>query len=179
MHLELEETLNALKQGVGENGSKIDIASVSQLAERFVEHYSYDRQNGRRYTDSLMNIAEKFGTDTFNMENISLNIKPINDATFKDYTINILKALNKVKNSETMTYLRRQNILDEQLLAFTDAIRPEIINVLNQPTKDIRNVFDRYSSFLTEKNARTINGYDQGFLTEQVMKMTGLLNFEV
>lgn len=171
--------LNALKQGVGENGSKIDIASVSQLAERFVEHYSYDRQNGRRYTDSLMNIAEKFGTDTFNMENISLNIKPINDATFKDYTINILKALNKVKNSETMTYLRRQNILDEQLLAFTDAIRPEIINVLNQPTKDIRNVFDRYSSFLTEKNARTINGYDQGFLTEQVMKMTGLLNFEV
>ena len=171
--------LNALKQGVGENGSKIDIGSVSQIAERFVEHYSYNRQNGRRYTDSLINIAEKFGTDTFNMENISLNIKPINDATFRDYTINILKALDKVKSSETMTYLRRQGILDEQLLAFTSAIRPEIKSILNQPTANIREIFDKYSSFLTEKNAKKINGYDQGFLTEQVMKMTGLLNFEV
>ena len=170
--------LNALKRGVNEGGEKTDIGTITDIAENYLSEYTYSLRNGRRYTDSALNIAENFGRGEF-FERLSFNVKPLNDASFADYTLNILRALDKVRSSETMMYLRKQGIIDPQLLAFTDGINSKVINGLKKSPTELREIFDIYSEILTDKNAESGMRYDQGYLTEQVMKLTGLLNFEV
>lgn len=171
--------LSAIKQGVDSQGNKTDIGTISDTAEKYVQEYTIDFQRDSRYTDSLINIAEKFTRDTFNLETLNFKIQPISDAVFNDFTINILKGLNKVRNSETIGFLKKQGILDQQLLAFTDNINASIVKVITQPASEIRKMFDMYTEFLNNKNNKNGARFDPGYMTEQVMKIAGLLNFEV
>lgn len=112
-------------------------------------------------------------------DKIHFNVKPLNDATFPNFTMNILKALKKTRNSPILGYLRKQGIINEEILAFTDNINSKLFNKLHLPVSELTELFDVYSDVLNKNNLVKGLLYNPGYLPEQVMNIVGLLNFEV
>ena len=169
---------NALKRGLGEGGEKTDVGNISEIAERYIDEYTINFERGDRYSDSIINIAEQFGKGDF-FDKIHFNVKPLNDATFPNFTMNILKALKKTRNSPILGYLRKQGIINEEILAFTDNINSKLFNKLHLPVSELTELFDVYSDVLNKNNLVKGLLYNPGYLPEQVMNIVGLLNFEV
>jgi len=174
-----QQWLAAIKGGRDENGRKTNLGNVSKLAEEFLEHYMVDKENIEFYKDSLIDIARTY-TEKDGFNKYEIKLQSMNESTYPDLYINLLKALHKVKDSPRLGYMIKQGIISEDLLSFIETANPDLIKAIKKGKShsEIIKTFNVYEDLLNQKNAKG-KEFDPGRLPEQFFKVASLLNLEV